>query len=43
MAYHLHPDYDTKQKKDDNIDEYYEYDVALIQLEKSVIASTEIR
>ncbi|XP_053334423.1 complement factor B-like isoform X1 [Clarias gariepinus] len=39
----LHPDYNIKKKAAENITEFYEYDVALIELKKSVQVSPDIR
>jgi len=38
-----HPRYNLKAKKDMGIPEYYEFDVALIQLEKPVIMDLNLR
>ncbi|KAB5548789.1 hypothetical protein PHYPO_G00059630 [Pangasianodon hypophthalmus] len=39
----LHPDYNTRQKEAAGISEYYEYDVALIQLKSGVKISPDLR
>ncbi|XP_041707487.1 complement factor B [Coregonus clupeaformis] len=39
----LHPDYNIRGKEKDGIKEFYDYDVALIQLEKDVDISINIR
>ncbi len=38
-----HPDYNLFAKKEMGIKEYYEFDVALIQLEKAVEISSNLR
>ncbi|XP_069054089.1 complement factor B-like [Lepisosteus oculatus] len=40
---HIHPDYNIGLKKDEGIPEFYDYDVALIELEKDVIMSRQAR
>nr|XP_023699216.1 complement factor B-like [Paramormyrops kingsleyae] len=39
----MHPDYDIQAKKDQGIPEFYDYDVALIQLDKDVKFDVKIR
>nr|XP_020454148.1 complement factor B-like [Monopterus albus] len=39
----LHPNYNIKGKVDEGVDEFYDYDVALIQLEKDVKISISVR
>lgn len=41
--YLLHPEYNTTKKRNLGIPEYYEYDVALIELKKGVKVSPDIR
>ncbi|XP_043077998.1 complement factor B-like [Puntigrus tetrazona] len=41
--YIIHPEYNVTAKKHMGIDEYYEFDVALIQLEKAVPISSSLR
>ncbi len=41
--YTNHPDYNLLAKKEMGIKEYYEFDVALIQLEKAVKISSNLR
>lgn len=38
-----HPLYNVTAKKNKGINEFYDYDVALIQLEKYVVISTNVR
>ncbi|KAM3869183.1 complement factor B-like protease [Diretmus argenteus] len=40
---HIHPDYNVKAKKDDGVTEFYDYDVALIELETYVNISVDVR
>ncbi|XP_071402391.1 complement factor B-like [Centroberyx affinis] len=39
----LHPDYNVDAKKNEGVDEFYDYDVALIELEEYVKISTDVR
>ncbi len=41
--YVIHPDYNRTAKQEMGIQEYYEFDVALIQLEKHVDISSNLR
>ncbi|XP_062867465.1 complement factor b, like [Trichomycterus rosablanca] len=41
--YISHPNYNSRQKVKEGISEYYEYDVALIELEEGVIISSSFR
>ncbi|KAF4077323.1 hypothetical protein AMELA_G00206780 [Ameiurus melas] len=42
-GYFLHPEYNTTKKRNLAVQEYYEYDVALIELKKGVKISPDIR
>ncbi|XP_072562972.1 complement factor B-like [Paramormyrops kingsleyae] len=42
-TFKMHPDYDIQAKKDQGIPEFYDYDVALIQLDKDVKFDVKIR
>ncbi|XP_038624473.1 complement factor B [Tachyglossus aculeatus] len=40
---HFHPEYDVNKKKGQGISEFYDYDVALIQLHKKLVFSPNVR
>lgn len=39
----IHPKYDTRALKDRNVSEFYDYDVALVQMNKSIPLSRQAR
>lgn len=42
-TFKLHPKYDLKAKEKEGVKEFYDYDVALIQLEEAVQISPAVR
>lgn len=42
-TFKIHPQYNNKAKVDDGVKEFYDYDVALIQLEEDVQISSAVR